>query len=216
MLARSLLLLGELRGIDGSFVAAREVLEEAVRVAEAGHDDETAAHAWNRLMYTEGEGLGLVKEAQRTARMAEAALARLGPEGSAEVASELHRFRSALSYRQGEYARALTDAEQALALLEQARGPQDVALAESLTGMGRALNGLGRYADAERHYARALALTDAVYGQDHLLRAVHLSNVATALRLQGRVAEAVARYKRRSSWASATSARTTPPSASCG
>lgn len=108
------------------------------------------------------------------------------------AASELHRFRSALSYRQGEYARALTDAEQALALLEQARGPQDVALAESLAGMGRALNGLGRYADAERHYARALALTDAVYGQDHLLRAVHLSNVATALRLQGRVAEAVA------------------------
>ncbi|WP_147470040.1 serine/threonine-protein kinase [Corallococcus sp. AB049A] len=194
-LARALLLLGELRGTDGGFTAAREVLEEAVRVAEAGHDDETAAHAWNRLLYTEGEGLGLVKEAQRTARMAEAALARLGPEGSAEVASELHRYRSALSYRQGEFARALADAEQALALLEHAEGAQDEALAESLTGMGRALNSLGRYAEAERHYARALTLVDAVYGQDHPLRAVYLNNLATALRLQGRVAEAVERYR---------------------
>ncbi|RKG60207.1 hypothetical protein D7V80_35935 [Corallococcus sp. CA054B] len=194
-LARALLLLGELRGTDGGFTAAREVLEEAVRVAEAGHDDETAAHAWNRLLYTEGEGLGLVKEAQRTARMAEAALARLGPEGSAEVASELHRYRSALSYRQGEFARAFTEAEEALTLLEHAPGAQDEALAESLNGLGRALNGLGRYAEAERHYVRALALVDAVYGQDHPVRAAYLSNVATALRLQGRVAEAVARYR---------------------
>ncbi|CAM3180431.1 serine/threonine protein kinase [Corallococcus sp. ZKHCc1 1396] len=195
LLARALLLLGETRGTAGDFTAAREVLEEAVRVAAAGHDDETSAHAWNRLLYTEGEGLGLVKEAQRTARMAEAALARLGPEGSSEVASELYRFRSALGYRQGEFARALTDAEQALALLEGgAPGAHDEAIAESLTGMGRALNGLGRYAEAERHYTRALALVDALYGQDHPVRAVYLNNVATSLRLQGRVADAAARY----------------------
>ncbi|HEY0093581.1 MAG TPA: tetratricopeptide repeat protein, partial [Archangium sp.] len=193
-LAGALLLLGELRGTAGSFVAAREVLEEAVRVAEAGHDDETAAHAWNRLLYTEVQGMGLVKEAQRTARMAEAALERLGPEASLEVAAELRRVRSSLSYRRGEYARALEDATQALSLMERARGPQDVALADVLIGMGMALNALGRYAEAEQHYARALALVEAVYGHEHPLRAAHLSNVATALRLQGKVAEAVARY----------------------
>ncbi|OJT26133.1 hypothetical protein BO221_09940 [Archangium sp. Cb G35] len=193
-LAWALLLLGELRGTAGNFAAAREVLEEAVRVAEAGHDDETAARAWNRLLYTEAEGLGLNKEAQRTARMAEAALERLGPEASLEVAAELRRVRSSLSYRQGDYARALTDASEALSLLERARGPQDVALADVLTGMGSALNALGRYAEAERHHARALALVEAVYGQEHPLRAVHLNNVATALRLQGKVADAVARY----------------------
>ena len=193
-LAGALLLLGELRGTAGSFVAAREALEEAVRVAEAGHDDETAARAWNRLLYTEVQGMGLVKEAQRTARMAEAALERLGPEASLEVAAELHRVRGSLGYRQGEYARALTDASEALALLERARGPRDVALADVLTGMGMALNAMGRYAEAEQHYARALALVEAVYGQEHQLRAAHLSNVATALRLQGKVAEAVARY----------------------
>ncbi|HYO73901.1 MAG TPA: serine/threonine-protein kinase, partial [Archangium sp.] len=193
-LAGALLLLGELRGTAGSFAAAREVLEEAVRVAEAGHDDETAARAWNRLLYTEGEGLGLVKEAQRTARMAEAALERLGPEASLEVAAELHRVRGSLGYRQGEYARALTDASEALALLERARGPRDVALAEVLAGMGMALNALGRYDEAERQYARALTLVETVYGQEHPLRAGHLNNMATALRLQGKVAEAVARY----------------------
>ncbi|QRK08439.1 tetratricopeptide repeat protein [Archangium violaceum] len=193
-LAWALLLLGELRGTSGSFAEAREVLEEAVRVAEAGHDDETAARAWNRLLYTEVQGMGLAKEAQRTARMAEAALERLGPEASLEVAAELRRVRSSLSYRQGEYARALTDASEALSLLERARGPQDVALADVLTGMGMALNALGRYAEAERHYTRALALVEAVYGHENPLRAAHLSNVATALRLQGKVAEAVARY----------------------
>ncbi|QRN94435.1 serine/threonine protein kinase [Archangium violaceum] len=193
-LAWALLLLGELRGTAGSFAAAREVLEEAVRVAEAGHDDETAARAWNRLLYTEVQGMGLEKEAQRTARMAQAALERLGPEASLEVAAELHRVRSSLSYRQGEYARALTEATEALSLLERARGPQDVALADVLAGMGQALNALGRYAEAERHYARALALVEAVYGHEHPLCAAHLSNVATALRLQGKVAEAVARY----------------------
>ncbi|WP_225409503.1 serine/threonine-protein kinase [Stigmatella hybrida] len=193
-LARALLLLGELRGTAGSFVPAREALEEAVRVAEAGHDDETAARAWNRLLYTETEGMGLTKEAERTARMAEAALERLGPEASLEVAAELHRVRSSLSYRQGDYARALTDASQSLTLLEKARGPRDVALADTLIGMGLALNGLGRYAEAEQHHARALALVEAVYGLEHPLRAAHLNNVATALRLQGKVAEAVARY----------------------
>ncbi|MCY1023809.1 serine/threonine-protein kinase [Pyxidicoccus sp. MSG2] len=193
-LARALLLLGELRGTAGSFAPAREVLEEAVRVAEAGHDDETAAHAWNRLLYTEVEGLGLVKEAERTARMAEAALERLGPEASLEVAAELHRVRGSLSYRQGDYARALADASRSLALLERARGPRDVALADVLTGMGSALNALGRYAEAEQHHARAQALVEAVYGLEHPLRAAHLNNVATALRLQGKVAEAVARY----------------------
>jgi tetratricopeptide (TPR) repeat protein len=193
-LAGALLLLGELRGTAGRFAAAREALEEAVRVAQAGHDDETAARAWNRLLFTEVEGMGLVKEAQRTARMAEAALERLGPEASLEVAAELHRVRGSLGYRQGEYARALADASQALALLERARGPQDVALAEVLTGMGMALNALGRYAEAERQYARALALVEAVYGQEHPLRAEYLNNLATALRLLGKVAEAVARY----------------------
>ncbi|WP_141618642.1 tetratricopeptide repeat protein [Myxococcus sp. AB036A] len=193
-LAGALLLLGELRGTAGSFAAAREALEEAVRVAEAGHDDETAARAWNRLLYTEVQGMGLVKEAQRTARMAEAALERLGPEASLEVAAELHRVLSSLSYRQGEYARALTEASKALALLERARGPRDVALADVLTGTGVALNALGRHAEAEQHHARALALIVAVYGQEHPLGAVHLNNVATALRLQGKVGEAVARH----------------------
>ncbi|WP_164021330.1 tetratricopeptide repeat protein [Pyxidicoccus trucidator] len=193
-LARALLLLGELRGTAGSFASAREVLEEAVRVAEAGHDDETAAHAWNRLLYTEAEGLGLAKEAERTARMAEAAVERLGSEASLEVAAELHRVLGSLSYRQGEYARALAESSQSLALLEQARGPRDVALADVLIGMGQALNALGRYAEAEQHHARALALVEAVYGLEHPLRAAHLNNVATALRLQGKVAEAVARY----------------------
>jgi tetratricopeptide (TPR) repeat protein len=193
-LARALLLQGELRSTAGDFTAGREVLEEAVRVAEAGHDDETAARAWNRLLYTEVEGMGLVKEAQRTARMAEAALERLGPEASLEVAAELHRVRGSLGYRQGEYARALADAREALALLERARGPQDVALAEVLTVMGMALNAMGRYAEAERPYARAVALVETVYGQEHPLRAGYLNNLATALRLQGKVAEAVARY----------------------
>ncbi|HEX5751364.1 MAG TPA: serine/threonine-protein kinase [Archangium sp.] len=194
-LARALHLLGEVQGTAGHFAKAREVLEEAVRVAEAGHDDETAAHAWNRLLYTEGHGLGLVTEAQRTARMAEAALARLGPEGAPEVAAEMHRFRASLSHRQGEFARALTDCEQSLALLERVRGPQDVALTDALTCMGLVLNGLGRYAEAAGHYSRALGLVEAVYGRDHPVRAVHLNNVATALRLQGKVAEAVARQE---------------------
>ncbi|MCP3166045.1 serine/threonine-protein kinase [Myxococcus qinghaiensis] len=193
-LAGALLLLGELRGTAGSFAAAREALEEAVRVAEAGHDDEAAARAWNRLLYTEVQGMGLVKEAQRTARMAEAALERLGPEASLEVAAELHRVLSSLGYRQGDYARALTDASKALALLERARGPRDVALADVLTGMGVALNALGRHAEAEQHHARALALVVAVYGREHPLGAVLLNNVATALRLQGKVSEAVARH----------------------
>ncbi|WP_163786573.1 serine/threonine-protein kinase, partial [Myxococcus vastator] len=193
-LAGALLLMGELRGTAGSFASAREVLEEAVRVAEAGRDDETAARAWNRLLYTEVQGMGLDKEAQRTARMAEAALERLGPEASLEVAAELHRVLSSLSYRQGEYARALAEASKALALLERARGPRDVALADVLTGTGMALNALGRHAEAERHHARALALVVAVYGQEHPLGAVHLNNVATALRLQGKVSEAVARH----------------------
>ncbi|WP_426751567.1 tetratricopeptide repeat protein [Myxococcus sp. Y35] len=193
-LARALLLLGELRGTAGSFAPAREALEEAVRVAEAGRDDETAARAWNRLLYTESEGMGLVKEAERTARMAEAALERLGPEASLELAAELYRVRSSLSLKKGEYARALTDASQSLALLERARGPQDVALADVHIGMGQALNALGRYVEAEQHHARALGLVEAVYGLEHPLRAAHLNNVATALRLQGKVAEAVARY----------------------
>jgi tetratricopeptide (TPR) repeat protein len=187
-------LLGRVESASGHFSEAWESFHEAHRAALAGRDDELLVRALLGKMQVELEGRGQFAEAERSARLAQAALERLGATEASAVAAELHRHLGNLYYRQGEHARAMVDLRRSLELREKALGPEHPSLADPLTGLGLVLNAQGRYEEALGSYQRALAIHQRAYGPEHPLCAIQHSNIATALRLQGKVAEAVTRY----------------------
>jgi cellulose biosynthesis protein BcsQ/tetratricopeptide (TPR) repeat protein len=88
----------------------------------------------------------------------------------------------------------LTDAkallDRALSIDEAISGPNQPAVASSLTNLALILRGLGRLAEARPLQERALAITEAAYGPDHPDVARNLNNLAWILRDLGQPAEA--------------------------
>lgn len=99
-----------------------------------------------------------------------------------------------LFYIQGRYEAALTNIGRARALLE---GRSDPALvAELLFEEGRALDALGRFAEAETAARVGLGLRMDLLGPDDPLTADTLNQLANALMAQGRFAEAEPVFRR--------------------
>jgi tetratricopeptide (TPR) repeat protein len=192
--AFALHLRGKVEAAAGQFSHAWDTFQEAQRAALAGRDDELLLRSLLGQLHTEMDGKGQLPEAERTGRMAQAVLERLGADGAPEVAGAFHRVRGMLHYRKGEHAQALADSRRALELWEKALGPEHPLMADALTSVGIVLNAQGHYDEALGHYQRALEVYRRAYGPEHPLCAIHLNNMATALRLQGKVAEAVARH----------------------
>ncbi|HEX8699453.1 MAG TPA: tetratricopeptide repeat protein, partial [Myxococcaceae bacterium] len=187
--AAALHLLGKVESAAGQFPQAWEAHNEAQRAALAGRDDDLLLRALMGQMYAELEGKGQIPEAERTTRLAEAVLERVGE--TSEAAGIYHRFRGLLLYRKGEHAQAMASLRRALEIWEKVLGPEHPQLTDAHTGMGIVLNAQGRYDEALVHYRHALEVIRRAYGPEHPLCAVHLNNMATSLRLQGKVSEAV-------------------------
>jgi tetratricopeptide (TPR) repeat protein len=188
--ASALHLLGKVEAASGQFALAWETQQEAQRAALAGRDDEMLLRSLLGQINAELDGKGQIPEAERTTRMAEAVLERVGE--SSEAAGAFHRLRGSLLQRKGENAQAMASFQRALELWEKALGPEHPTLSDAHTGMGIVLNAQGRYDEALVHYQRALEVYRRAYGPEHPLCAIHLNNMATTLRLQGKVSEAVA------------------------
>jgi tetratricopeptide (TPR) repeat protein len=93
-------------------------------------------------------------------------------------------------YRIGDYAGAQLSCERALALREQALGPNHPEVAQSLNDLAVVYYAQGRYAEAEPLYQRALAIYERALGPDHFDVATILNNLAEFYRAQGRYSEA--------------------------
>jgi tetratricopeptide (TPR) repeat protein len=141
-----------------------ELLTEAITAAIAGNDQRLTADAAVVLASVLGDKLGQFDEAERWARLAESAGAKLADRQ--DLAARLAQVRGLVAARRGRWPDALTRFEQLLALREQLE-PGGLAAANAHVSVGHALVALGRDQDAEPHYRRALAVTEEVSGTTH-------------------------------------------------
>jgi tetratricopeptide (TPR) repeat protein/CHAT domain-containing protein len=110
-------------------------------------------------------------------------------------ADELNR-RVVELYRAGRYAEAIPLVQQALAIYEEALGPDHPDVATAVNNLALLYDKQGRYAEAEPLYKRALAIDEKALGPDHLDVATVLNSLAALYDDHGRYAEAEPLIKR--------------------
>ena len=173
--ARAALLLGVNRGRMGRWPDAESAFYSALEAAQAGHDDRTVATAWLDLVII-GWGTGRFDEADRAARLAEAAIDRLG--GDLELEATLSHRRGMLANRQHRYEEALTHFEHARIGFETLYGNNSPRVGQTLNNAAIALRYLGRHADAATFYHRTIEIEKASFGQPTPSAAASLSNLS--------------------------------------
>jgi hypothetical protein len=160
---------------------AAPLYEEAWKRAEAAHNDEMAAEAAIRLLAIVGGVQHHFDAGERWAHVAETLLER-GAVGT-RLRAAFFDARGALAAAQGKWRPAGADFASAVAVREQALGPQHPDLAGSLVAQARAKVALGEAAPAVEEAGRALAIAAAVYPADAY--EVSSARVARGLALVG-------------------------------
>ena len=117
-------------------------------------------------------------------------------EAESLLAARLHSEIGLACLDLGEYKQALSPLRSALAIREQALGPDHPDTAQSLNNLAALYYAQGRYAEAEPLYRRALAIREQALGPDHPDTAQSLNNLAALYYAQGRYAEAEPLYRR--------------------
>ena len=90
-------------------------------------------------------------------------------------------------YQAGRYGEAIPLAEEALAIYEQALGPDHLGTATSLNNLAFLYRSQGRYTEAEPLYLSALEITEQALGPDHPDTAQSLNNLAVLYYAQGQL-----------------------------
>ena len=98
--------------------------------------------------------------------------------------------------QQGEYARAVVVAKEAIDVAVENVGWQHPDVATSLNNLASLYTDLGNYAKAEPLFKRALAIDEKTLGPDHPSVATTLSNLASLYKSLGNYAKAEPLYKR--------------------
>jgi tetratricopeptide (TPR) repeat protein len=107
---------------------------------------------------------------------------------AAELGTHLHQV--------GDLAGARPYMEQALALFEQAAGPEHADTASSLNNLGALLHDLGELVEALPYHERALAIREKRYGPSHPNTAASLTNRGALRQARGDLAGARADFER--------------------
>jgi tetratricopeptide (TPR) repeat protein len=181
-------LIGLFRVVDpsearGNTVTAREMLDQGAARIDSELANQPAIQA--TIMDTVGTvytGLGLYGEAWPLLNRAVATRRRFrdsDPESLAESLNHLADLRS-LQAQDADAEAAYREAAALLAAHPQERRNQ-IALANSLYGLGTVLYSQGRYPDAEARYREALALQHRLYGKEHGDIARTMKDLARAL-----------------------------------
>ncbi|MHB2020133.1 MAG: tetratricopeptide repeat protein [Candidatus Xenobia bacterium] len=161
------------------------------KLLEIDRDNEVAAEGMKRLASSSLPDLTDLPESIREkARLAVASMIdtekRLGPDDP-ELAKQLNEF-AVMLYHAKAYRIAAPLAERAVAILEQAKGPEDLDLAMFLQDLAHMLSGEYGNADprAELMAGRALAIREKVLGPDHVDVATSLETLAWAQGVKAR------------------------------
>jgi tetratricopeptide (TPR) repeat protein/tRNA A-37 threonylcarbamoyl transferase component Bud32 len=195
LVAAARLRAGQLLEKMGEYAEAETALEDAYFEAATCEANEIMVEAAERLVYLVGYRSARPAEGKRWARLAEVALA------SAQDREGLRRAgllgsRAAIHYGAADLTQAKALHERALAIREEALGPDHPDVASSLNNLGAALQMAGNHEEAKALYERALAIREKTLGLDHPHVAVSLYNLGAVLHAIGDHERARAWYER--------------------
>jgi eukaryotic-like serine/threonine-protein kinase len=161
----------------GNYAEAEGVLETAYFEAIEAGVLEGAATAADELVATVGYRLARTREAVGWARHAEGSLRQVADLEGTRMATHFTNL-GLVHHTAGAYEEAKDRQERALAIREEALGPEHPLVASSLLNLGLAHQSMGAYAEAESLFARALAIQQQALGPEHPAVALGLNNVA--------------------------------------
>jgi tetratricopeptide (TPR) repeat protein/predicted Ser/Thr protein kinase len=172
---------------------AEKTLEEASWEAEAGHDEPVRFAAHLALLGTIVLTTQRQVDATRVEGETRALLRRLGGvEREAQMLSAFARAERQL----GHYALMRDDAERAVALRQQARPVDELALAQSIADLGQAHERLGEFARAVTLTEEARALAERVVGAANPAMWDYWNAAGIALHKLGKEREAESAHRR--------------------
>jgi serine/threonine protein kinase/tetratricopeptide (TPR) repeat protein len=163
----------------GDMKAGTSLLLEAYWAAEAGRDDALRAELASQLAYAVGYMEANSREGRQWGQHAQAVLDRLG--GDDALQAELLMRLSAVAAREGQFTEAKELGERALALHDQARGPDHPKRPYLLTNLGNAYTDLGDPQRGQELMQEALAVHDRLLGTGHPGSLPIRMNLASAL-----------------------------------
>jgi eukaryotic-like serine/threonine-protein kinase len=178
----------------GRYDEAEEALESAFYLATREQADMLAARSAGALTHVVGGLARRYDEGLEWGRHAESAVARSGieePALSAMISLNLANVLSGLDDDAGAFARQ----QRALALYEEAFGPDHPQVAKTLSNMSLSALSQGRADDARAYALRALAIREAVLGPNHPDVAHVHSSLGTIAFETGAVEQALFHYE---------------------
>ncbi|WP_164013456.1 serine/threonine-protein kinase [Pyxidicoccus trucidator] len=194
--AEVLLAHGELLHLGDKPKDAEDALYKSVFAAEAGHDDETVARAWNYLLWVVGDQLARSEDAERIAQHAQAAVARLGRERFPDIAADYHLRWGSVLLQQGKYTQAEAEIPKGVELAKRAHGEDSLQAAEFLHALGRVHYRQKRLQQAVDAHLRSLQIMERQLGPHHPELSISLNSLAYDYDALGRADEALAALQR--------------------
>lgn len=158
------------------------VLRDAYFEAKTSGSDELAAGSASYLAFVLGSRMGRLADARPWVGHARAEVERLGDE---RVRASWSGNLAAIRYAEGHYEEAMRLSQDAVAILEHARGPEHLDVAIALNGLGTAMYERGLLAEAATSFTRALAILEATLGPDHPDAGGMLSNLGSVALARG-------------------------------
>jgi tetratricopeptide (TPR) repeat protein/tRNA A-37 threonylcarbamoyl transferase component Bud32 len=191
--ASALVLRGRAEEHLGRFADAERTLHDALWRADEAAADIERARAWTILAWVVGYRQERYEEIDRLAAHARHALTRAG--GDASVEAELHNNIGTAAFARGEWARAITQWDEALRLRRQVN-PEHPELAATLTNLAFAHARDGNFEQAEASLQQAQELAEALYGANHPRTANLLHSRALLAYEQARYDDAIGLLRR--------------------
>ncbi len=187
------LLLGKLQDKAGASLAAESTLFDSALAAEASREDEISVRAWGRLAVVTGTVLARPEAGRLWARLARAAMDRLGPNDTVEA--ELEGQLGSLDLFEKKYDEALTHFERSRDLWLRTGATEPPELARAYNNVGVAESRQGRLAEALASYEKALELQRHTFGDEHPDVASSINNLGVLNLRMGAYDKAEARYQ---------------------
>jgi tetratricopeptide (TPR) repeat protein len=193
LVADALFLRGLAEQMAGDFKAAEQTLEDDAAIADTARADHTRAEALVKLVFVVGYGLARRPEGLRWGRLADAAVERVGDRGLEADAA----FSLAVTYLEaGDRPKTLEEAERAVRINTEVRGPDNLLTVKSINVLGAAYDSARDFPAAEATYRKAIATYERVLGPHHPYIAAPLGNLGLLYARLGRFEESVSLMKR--------------------